>query len=160
MARLDKSNTDMTVGHSKASTVKLFIYIMTSLIGNIFALLSLCEGNPPATGGFPSQRSVTRSFGVFFDLHLNKWLSKQWRRRWFEMPSHWLWHHCNDIPNAIDLLQRILIYLGIYIESVKATIMEIQNTVVLGKIKSYLRRENMANKTRYNNIMRCSNTYA
>ena len=36
------------------------------------ALLALCEGNPPVTGGFPSQRPVTRSFAVFFDLHLTK----------------------------------------------------------------------------------------
>ena len=27
-----------------------------------FTLLALCEGNPPVTGGFPSQRSVLRSF--------------------------------------------------------------------------------------------------
>ena len=37
----------------------------------------------------------TWSFDVFFDLRLNKWLKKQLRRRWFEMPSHSLWHHCN-----------------------------------------------------------------
>ena len=37
------------------------------------ALLSLCEG--PLTGGFPSQRAVTRSFDVFFDLRLNKRLA-------------------------------------------------------------------------------------
>ena len=30
-----------------------------------------------------------------FDLRLNKRLSKQSRRRWFETPSHPLWHHCN-----------------------------------------------------------------
>ena len=34
------------------------------------ALLALCEGNPPVTGGFPSQRPVTRSFDVFFDLNI------------------------------------------------------------------------------------------
>ena len=34
------------------------------------ALLALCEGNPPVTGGFLSQRPVTRSFDVFFDLRL------------------------------------------------------------------------------------------
>ena len=34
------------------------------------ALLALCEGNPPATVGFPSQRPVTQSFGVFFDVRL------------------------------------------------------------------------------------------
>ena len=43
-------------------------------------LLALCEGNPLVTGGFPSQRPMTWSFIVFFDLHLNKWLSKQQRR--------------------------------------------------------------------------------
>ena len=31
-------------------------------------LLILCEGKPPVTGGLPSQRPVTRSFDVFFDL--------------------------------------------------------------------------------------------
>ena len=36
------------------------------------ALLALCEGNSPVTGEFPSQKPVTRSFGVFFDLRMNK----------------------------------------------------------------------------------------
>ena len=38
---------------------------------------------------------VTRSFGVSFDLHLNKRLSKQSRRQWDDTPSHSLWRHCN-----------------------------------------------------------------
>ena len=42
----------------------------------VHRLLTLCEGNTPVTGGFPSQRPVTRSSGVFFDLRLNKRLSK------------------------------------------------------------------------------------
>ena len=45
------------------------------------ALLAFYEGNSPVTGEFPSERPVTRSFGVFFDLCLNKRLSKQSRRR-------------------------------------------------------------------------------
>ena len=32
------------------------------------ALLNLCAGNSPVTGEFPSQKPVTRSFDVFFDL--------------------------------------------------------------------------------------------
>ena len=36
----------------------------------------LC-GNSPVIGEFPTQRPVTRSFDVFFDLRLNKRLSKQ-----------------------------------------------------------------------------------
>ena len=42
-----------------------------------------------------SQRPVTRSFDVFFDLRLNKRLSRQSRRWWFETPSRSLWRHCN-----------------------------------------------------------------
>ena len=44
---------------------------------------------------FPSQRPVTRSFDVFFDLRLNRRLSKPSRRRWFETPSRSLWDQCN-----------------------------------------------------------------
>ena len=40
------------------------------------ALLALFAGNSPVTGEFPSQRAVTRSFDVFFDLRLNKRLRK------------------------------------------------------------------------------------
>ena len=60
------------------------------------ALLALCEGNPPVTGGFSSQRPVTRSFDVFFALRLNKRLSKQSRRRWFGTPSRSSWRFYND----------------------------------------------------------------
>ena len=52
---------------------------LTSLHGTFSVLQVLCEGNPPATGGFLSQKPVTWSFDVFFDLHLNKRLSKQSR---------------------------------------------------------------------------------
>ena len=43
------------------------------------ALQALCAGNSLVTGEFPSQRPVTRSFDDFFDLSLNKRLSKQSR---------------------------------------------------------------------------------
>ena len=59
------------------------------------ALLALCEGNSPVIGEFPSQRPVTRSFDVFFDLRPNKRLTKQLRRRWFETPSRSLRRHYN-----------------------------------------------------------------
>ena len=60
------------------------------------ALLALCMGNSPVTREFPAQRPVTRNFGIFFDLRLNKRLSKQSRRRWFETSPRSLWRHCND----------------------------------------------------------------
>ena len=42
------------------------------------ALLAICAGHSPVIGEFPAQRPLTRSFDVFFDLCLNKPLSKQW----------------------------------------------------------------------------------
>ena len=36
------------------------------------AQLALCAGNSPVTGEFPAQKSVTLSFDVFCDLHMNK----------------------------------------------------------------------------------------
>ena len=44
------------------------------------ALLAICAGNSPVTGEFHTQRPVTRSFDVFFDLHLYKRLSKNNRK--------------------------------------------------------------------------------
>ena len=60
------------------------------------ALLAICAGNSPASGEFPAQRPVTRSFDVFFDLCLNKWLRKQSRGWWFETLSCPLWRHRNE----------------------------------------------------------------
>ena len=37
--------------------------------------LVLCAGNSPVTGEFPTQRPVTRSFDVFFDMRVNKQLA-------------------------------------------------------------------------------------
>ena len=64
------------------------------------ALLAICAGNSPVTGEFPAQRPVTRSFDVFFDLRLNKQLSKQRWGWWFETPSRPLWRHCNGIART------------------------------------------------------------
>ena len=38
-------------------------------------LLAFCAGNSLVTGEFPSQRPVTRSFDIFFNLRPNKRLS-------------------------------------------------------------------------------------
>ena len=59
------------------------------------ALLAICAGNSPVPGEFPTQRPVTRSFDVYFDLRPNKRLSKQSWGGWFETLSWSLWRHCN-----------------------------------------------------------------
>ena len=43
----------------------------------------------------PPQRPVTRCFDVFFDLHPNNRLSKQWWGWWFVTPSFPFWRHRN-----------------------------------------------------------------
>ena len=59
------------------------------------ALLAICAGNSPVPGEFPAQRPVTRSFDVFFDLRLNRRLSRQSWGWWFGTLSSPLWGHCN-----------------------------------------------------------------
>ena len=71
------------------------------------ALLAICTGNSPVPGEFHAQRPVTRSFDVFFDLRLNKRLSKQSWGWWFETLSCPLWRHWNE--EAI-LAQSKLVY--------------------------------------------------
>ena len=61
------------------------------------ALLALCAGNSPVNGEYPSKRPVKRSFYVFFDLRLNKHLSKQSCGWWFETPWCPLWRNGNDL---------------------------------------------------------------
>ena len=70
--------------------------MMTSSNGNIFHVTGPLCGEFTSPSEFPAQRPVKRGFDVFFDLRLNKRLSKQPWGWWFEMPSWSLWRHCND----------------------------------------------------------------
>ena len=72
------------------------------------ALLHLCEGNPPVTGGFPLTKANDAELWCFFDLHLNKRPSKQSRRRWLETPSRSLWRHYNE--KRLHLLNLLVWY--------------------------------------------------
>ena len=65
------------------------------------ALLTLCAGNSPGPGEFPAQRPVTQSFGVFFDLRLNEWLSKPPWGWWFETLSWSSWRQCNVMTKSL-----------------------------------------------------------
>ena len=52
-------------------------YIMTSSNGNIFCVTAPLWGESTGHRWIPSQRPMTQSFEAFFDLRLNKRLSKQ-----------------------------------------------------------------------------------
>ena len=88
------------------------ITMMTSSNGKIFRVTGPLCGEFTGPGEFPTQRPVTRSFDVFFDLRLNKRLSKQPWGWWFETPSWSLWRHRNDfvkckLPKIHVMYERI-----------------------------------------------------
>ena len=72
--------------HCRITTL---VTVITSSNGNIFRLTGPLSGE--FTGEFLSQRPVTRSFDVFFDLCLNKRLSNQSWGWWFGTPLCPLW---------------------------------------------------------------------
>ena len=94
--------------------------MMTSSNGNIFRVTRHLCGEFTGPGEFPTQRPGTRSFDVFFDLRLNKRLSKPLWGWWFETPSWSLWRQCNaskvinnfchlGVNNAISYTNAIIV---------------------------------------------------
>ena len=95
------------------------------------ALLGLCTGNSPVAGEFPPPRPVTGSFDVFFDLSLNKRLSKQSWGWWFETSMHPLWRHCNDflILSIIMIKQNLTNCMPIFKYICRTTLFKSTNPV-------------------------------
>ena len=73
------------------------VIMMTSSNGNFFRVTGPLCGEFTGPGEFPTQRPVTQSFAVFFDMRLNKRLSKQQWSWWFETPSWSLWRNGNGM---------------------------------------------------------------
>ena len=71
--------------------------MMKSSNGNIFRVTGHLCGEFTGPRWIPHAKPVTRSFGVFFDLLLNKRLSKQWWGWWFETLSRPLCHYRNEV---------------------------------------------------------------
>ena len=94
------------------SSMKYWLYMMTSSNGNIFRVTGPLCGEFTGPGEFPTQRPVTRSFDVFFDLRLNKRLSKHSWGWWFETLSWSLWRHHNDerILTHLRLTKGLLLF--------------------------------------------------
>ena len=94
---------------------------MTSSNGTIFRVTGPLCGELTGPGEFPTQRPVTRSFAVFFDLRLNKRLSKQPWGWWFETPSWSLWCQCN-VNRGPDVFNIAKVTTMCYIEIVPLTL--------------------------------------
>ena len=82
---------------------------MTSSNGNIFRVTGPLCGEFTGPGEFPAQRPVTRSFDVFFDLRLNKRLSKHAWGWWFETPAWSLWRHRNVLWQFVAFMWHIFL---------------------------------------------------
>ena len=82
----------------------LLSHMMTSSNGNIFRVTG------PLCGEFTGPRWIphTKASDVFFDLRLNKRLSKQPWGCWFETPSWLLWRQCSELYNH-ELILSILV---------------------------------------------------
>ena len=85
-------------GRSLPSDMKGKIHVMmTSSNGNIFSVTGHLCGEFTGHQWILHTMASDAEHGVFFDLRLNKRLSKQWWGWWFETPSHPLWRHYNVI---------------------------------------------------------------
>ena len=69
---------------NKSTSIQLMLCMMTSSNGNIFRVTGPLCGEFTGPGEFPTQKPVTRSFDVYFDLRPDKRLSKQSLGWWFE----------------------------------------------------------------------------
>ena len=69
--------------------------MMTSSNGNLFRVTGPLWGETTGHRWILLTKASDAGIWFLFDLHLNKWLSKQQRRRWFETTSCSLWRHCN-----------------------------------------------------------------
>ena len=85
------------------------------------------EGNP----------QVTRSFDVFFDLPLDKPLSKQSWGWWFETPSRPLWRHCNANPSCVRIVGISISSSLAYIRWIHRSTQEITNGGRVGDLMGH-----------------------
>ena len=63
--------------------------------GNIFCVTGPLWVESTGHQLIPLTKASNAELWCYFDLCPNNQLSKQLKCRWFEMPSHSLWYHCN-----------------------------------------------------------------
>ena len=91
--------------------------MMTSSNGSIFRVTGSLCGEFTGHRWIPRTKASDAGLWCFFDLRLNKPLSKQSWGWWFEKLSHSLWRHCNVIKLHVLWVTSLLnlVYLqGLY----------------------------------------------
>ena len=75
----------------------IYIVMITSSNVNIFRVTGPLCGEFTGRRWIPWTKASDGKLWCFYDLRLNKWLSKQWWGWWYGIPSHPLWRHCDGI---------------------------------------------------------------
>ena len=83
--------------------VPLQCFMMTSSNGNIFLITGHLCGEFTGPQWIPHTKACDTELWYFFDLRLNKRLSKQPWGWWFETPSWSLWRQCNVAPWQVSV---------------------------------------------------------
>ena len=73
------------------------VYMTTSLNGNVFRVTGHLCGEFTGHRWISFTKASDARLDVFFDLRVNKRLSKHSWGWWFETPSSSLWRHCNEL---------------------------------------------------------------
>ena len=86
------------------SPVNFRVSMMTSSKGNIFRVTGPLCGEFTGLRWIPLTKASNAEFDVFFELCLNKRLTKQSWGWWFETLSCPLWRHCNATQRGYGVL--------------------------------------------------------
>ena len=84
--------------------------MMASWHGNISTItvtLALCQGNPPVTGGYPSQRASKVELRCFFVVILDKLLTNQWTPGQHLRSSHHFTQRSWYLYNFPEFIRRL-----------------------------------------------------
>ena len=111
LANSSNRSSNFSVEYQYTDGAIFNLFMVTSSNGNIFRVTGHLCGEFTGPGEFPTQTPVTRHFDVFFDLCLNKRLSKQSRGWWFETQSYPLWRQYNVWRKVLMCCINIFYYL-------------------------------------------------
>ena len=112
-SRLEQCVRSNGSGHMReicTDGARLIIFMTTSSNENIFRVTGPLWGESTGHRWIPFTKSSDAELWCFFDLRLNKRLSKQSRRRPFETPSCSLWRHGN-VLNFFSLAGIVLTWI-------------------------------------------------
>ena len=99
-----------TSGRYSLWRVKIDFIMMTSSNGNIFRVTGPLCGDFTGHRWIPLTKAGDVELRCFFDLHLNKRLSKQSWGWWSETPPRSLWRHCNHAAIYLRSICNITVF--------------------------------------------------